>query len=112
MQPFLETWQAGLRRGIRRRRTLASLRIWSTRFAFWLGAVIVGLAAAAFAELTEDASRWFVASAAALPWLPFLLAPAMGAVMAVSFRSARNWRRLTWEVDWSAAALALFRLLA
>lgn len=80
MQPFLETWQAGLRRGIRRRRTLASLRIWSTRFAFWLGAVIVGLAAAAFAELTEDASRWFVASAAALPWLPFLLAPAMGAV--------------------------------
>ena len=43
--------------------------------AFWVGAVVVGGVALAFASLADSAGSLFTAMIAGRPWLPFLLAP-------------------------------------
>ena len=53
-----------------------SRRVWLRHVAFWLGAVLVGVAALVFAALADGAGRLFGAATAGRPWLPFLLAPA------------------------------------
>ncbi len=58
-----------------RRMPLMSVRQWTRRLVFWLGAVVVGLAAISFAALADRASDLFLAMVAGRPWLPFLLAP-------------------------------------
>jgi len=59
-----------------RRMPLLSVRQWTRRFVFWIGAVVVGVAAISFAALADRASDLFLAMIAGRPWLPFLLAPA------------------------------------
>src|ERR1700733_7442114 len=59
-----------------RRMPLMSMRQWMRRFIFWLGAVLVGVAAISFAGLAAQASDLFLAMVAGRPWVPFLLAPA------------------------------------
>ena len=44
--------------------------------AFWVGAVVVGVVALAFAKLADLAGAWFVDILALGWWIPFLLAPA------------------------------------
>ncbi len=44
--------------------------------AFWIGAVLVGAVAIAFAQLADLAGRLFQAMIAGRPWLPFVLTPA------------------------------------
>ena len=44
--------------------------------AFWIGAVVVGGVALAFAKLADGAGSMFTTMTAGRPWLPFLLAPA------------------------------------
>lgn len=58
-----------------RRSPLLSVRLWRRRVAFWLGALLVGMAAIGFASLADAASRAFAALTAGRPWLPLLLAP-------------------------------------
>ncbi len=55
---------------------LLSRRQWTRRLVFWLGAVVVGAAAIAFASLADQASDLFLVMVAGRPWLPFVLAPA------------------------------------
>ncbi len=50
--------------------------------AFWIGAVLVGLAAILFAEAADVAGRLFTSVTAGRPWLPFVLTPA-GLVVSV-----------------------------
>ncbi len=50
--------------------------------AFWIGAVLVGLAAILFAEAADLAGRLFTAVTIGRPWLPFVLTPA-GLVISV-----------------------------
>ena len=59
-----------------RRMPLLSTRLWLRRVAFWVGALLVGVAAIAFAALADRAGAGFIAVIAGRPWLPFLLAPA------------------------------------
>lgn len=55
---------------------LLSARQWLRRVAFWVGALLVGGAAIAFATLADQAGDLFQLSITGRPWLPFLLAPA------------------------------------
>ena len=55
--------------------------------AFWLGAVVVGGVALAFARLADGASGLFTTTIAGRPWLPFLLAPVGLAVSALLTRT-------------------------
>lgn len=65
-----------MRRHIRRaRRKLLSARAWKVRLVFWLGAVLVGLACALFAELAEHANGLFIQLAQGNPLLPLALTP-------------------------------------
>ena len=59
-----------------RRMPLLSLRQWSRRFGFWIGAVLVSFAAIGFAFLADEASATVVAITAPHPWIAFILAPA------------------------------------
>ncbi len=59
-----------------RRSPLLSLRLWKRRIAFWLGALLVGLVAIAFAFLADHAGDLFLHITAGRRWVPFLLAPA------------------------------------
>lgn len=54
---------------------LLSPQVWKTRLVFWLGAVLVGLAAVVFAVASEHGNRWFVQLTQDTPWLPFLWTP-------------------------------------
>ncbi|WP_052969570.1 chloride channel protein [Pseudomonas sp. 21] len=51
------------------------LRQWRRNLAFWLGALLVGLVALAFAHLADLASATFRAVVAKSPWWPWLLCP-------------------------------------
>lgn len=51
------------------------LRQWRRNLAFWLGALLVGLVALAFAHLADLASATFRAVVAHNPWWPWLLCP-------------------------------------
>src|SRR3569623_84201 len=59
----------------RHRVGLISLRLWLRHMLFWSGAVVVGLAATAFALSSDYAHTLFRAVVAASPWLPFLVTP-------------------------------------
>lgn len=56
-------------------RFLFSLGAWRLRLVLWTGAVLVGLAAAAFAMGADLASSTFRHSAQRWPWLPFVAGP-------------------------------------
>jgi len=65
-----------MRRHIRRTRHRFFKRAtWKTRFIFWLGAVLVGLVAAVFALLGEQADHFFRNYVASSSWLPFVVTP-------------------------------------
>lgn len=57
------------------RRRLFSLQAWKVRLVFWLGAVLVGLVCALFAELAELANHAFLDFAKAYPLWPLVLTP-------------------------------------
>jgi H+/Cl- antiporter ClcA len=58
-----------------RRMPLLSARQWRRRMAFWVGAVLVGLIALAFARLADVAQGVFQSILAGHGWIIFLLAP-------------------------------------
>jgi H+/Cl- antiporter ClcA len=66
---------------------LLSVRQWTRRLVFWLGAIVVGIAAISFAALADRASALFLTLIAGRPWLPFLLAPAGLGVSALLTRT-------------------------
>ncbi|MBC9208050.1 chloride channel protein [Roseomonas aerophila] len=59
-----------------RRLPLLSPRQWRRRLIFWLGAVLVGLVAVAFAWLADGAQHLFLRAVSYEPLLVFILAPA------------------------------------
>ncbi len=65
-----------------RRGPLTSPRLWRRRVAIWGGAVVVSLAAIAFAELADAASSAFVHATARHAWLALILSPA-GLILSV-----------------------------
>lgn len=68
-------------------RQLFSPVAWKVRLVFWLGAVLVGLICALFAEAAEWANHAFVDFARAYPYLPLLLTPlGMTAIVWVTLR--------------------------
>jgi H+/Cl- antiporter ClcA len=69
-------------------RQLLSTKAWRTRLIFWSGAVLVGLAATAFALASEFANDQLHHWLERWPWLPFVLSPAM--LMLVSWLT-RHW---------------------
>ncbi len=58
---------------------LAQLRIWGGRVVFWSCGIVVGLAAVAFALLSDGAAERFAHAAALYPWMPFIVTPLAGA---------------------------------
>lgn len=58
---------------------LAQGRLWLGRLVFWTTGIVVGLAAVAFALLSDHAAKFFVQAATQYPWLPFLVTPLAGA---------------------------------
>ena len=65
-----------MRRHIRRtKHRFFNRTTWRTRLIFWLGAILVGVVAAAFALLGEFADHTFREYIAATPWLPFIVTP-------------------------------------
>ncbi len=58
------------------------MRHFSARAIFWGGAVVVGLVAVLFAELTEWAQDQFQHGLEQNPWLPFVTAPVVGLIAA------------------------------
>lgn len=60
---------------------LAQLRIWLGRMVFWGCGIVVGLAAVAFALLSDAAAEGFAHWAALHPWLPFVVTPLAGAAL-------------------------------
>ena len=64
----------------KRKRGAVLLRHFSARALFWTGAVVVGLVAVLFAELTEWAQTQFRNNLALYPWLPFVSAPLVGLI--------------------------------
>jgi len=59
----------------RTRRKLLSPRAWKVRLVFWLGAVIVGVICALFAELAEWANHVFLLLAKQHPHAPLVITP-------------------------------------
>ncbi len=65
-----------MRHHIRRTKDrIFNFSIWRGRLIFWLGAIFVGVVAAAFALLGEFADHFFRVYIAATPWLPFIITP-------------------------------------
>ncbi len=65
-----------MRRHIRRaRHRFFKPAQWRSRLIFWLGAVLVGVAAAVFALLGEHADRFYRDYVASSAWLPFVVTP-------------------------------------
>lgn len=60
--------------------TRRSLRIWRQYGVFWLGAIVVGLAAVLYARLIDWGYETFRAMRDHAAWLPLLLTPAIAAV--------------------------------
>jgi len=58
------------------RSPLTSPRLWLRRILIWGGAVLVSLAAIAFAQLADWASAGFAAAVSPRPWLVLVIAPA------------------------------------
>lgn len=54
---------------------------WRTRLTLWAAAGCAGLVTAGFAELTDYMQGWFVVLHEGRAWVPFLLTPAIGAVV-------------------------------
>ena len=63
-----------------RKRSVVLLRHFSARALFWVGAVVVGLVAVLFAELTDWAQTQFQNNLTLYPWLPFVSAPLVGLI--------------------------------
>ena len=59
----------------RHRVSLLSARLWLRHMLFWGGAVVVGLAATAFALGSDYAHTLFQRALAVSPWLPLLITP-------------------------------------
>lgn len=57
------------------RRRLFSAQAWKVRLVFWVGAVLVGLICALFAEMAELANQAFLDFAKAYPYLPLIITP-------------------------------------
>ena len=57
------------------RKRLLSRRLWKLRLVFWSGAIVVGLVAAIFAELTEVVGGQFFSFRTIFPGLVYLLPP-------------------------------------
>src|SRR5574340_1102202 len=71
----------------RHRVSLLSARLWLRHMLFWGGAVIVGLAATAFALSSDRAHALFRQVIATSPWLPLLVTPlTLAAVAALTQR--------------------------
>jgi H+/Cl- antiporter ClcA len=71
----------------RHRVSLLSLRLWMRHMLFWGGAVVVGLAATAFAWGSDYAHMLFQKLLAISPWLPLLVTPlALAGVAALTQR--------------------------
>lgn len=66
----------------RRRLRRTRLREWRQRLAFWVGALLVGLLALAFAWLADRGFALFHGATGRLPWLPWLVTPAGFALLA------------------------------
>jgi H+/Cl- antiporter ClcA len=65
-----------MRRHLRRTRHRFFKRSkWRTRFVFWLGALLVGLAAAVFALMGDYADHFYRDHVASTSWLPFVVTP-------------------------------------
>ena len=65
-----------MRQHLRRsRRKFFSPMAWKVRLVFWLGAVLVGLVCALFAEAAEWANHAFLAFASKHPYLPLVITP-------------------------------------
>lgn len=60
---------------------LAQVRIWLGRLVFWGCGIVVGLAAVAFALLSDGAGESFAHWAALYPWLPFAVTPLAGVAL-------------------------------
>ena len=93
---FAERWQQRLlrrvaqwRRYLRQNQNylLAQLRLWGGRLVFWGCGAIVGLAAVAFALLSDGAAERFAHAAALHPWLPFVVTPLAGMALLWATRS-------------------------
>jgi H+/Cl- antiporter ClcA len=54
---------------------------WRTRLTLWVAAGLAGLVTAGFAELTDYMQGWFVLLHDGRAWVPFLLTPAIGAIV-------------------------------
>lgn len=67
---------------------LAQGRIWLGRCVFWGLGILVGLAAVAFALLSDRAAELFAHAAGAYPWLPFIVTPLAGVALL--------WMTRTW----------------
>ncbi|HMA10441.1 MAG TPA: chloride channel protein, partial [Steroidobacteraceae bacterium] len=75
----------------RHRVSLLSARLWLRHMLFWGGAIVVGLAATAFALGSDRAQALFREVVAASPWLPLLLTPlTLAAVAALTRRYFRG----------------------
>ncbi|ODU13351.1 MAG: chloride channel protein [Thiobacillus sp. SCN 64-35] len=71
----------------RHRVGLLSARLWLRHMLFWGGAVVVGLAATAFALASDFAHELFVHGLSVSPWLPLLVTPlTLAAVAALTQR--------------------------
>lgn len=71
----------------RHRVSLLSVRLWARHMLFWGGAVVVGLAATAFALGSDRAQALFRHVVAFSPWLPLLVTPlTLAAVAALTQR--------------------------
>lgn len=57
------------------RRRLLSIQKWKMRLTFWFSAVLIGLAAAAFAMLSNQADHFYHALYKETPWLALCLTP-------------------------------------
>jgi H+/Cl- antiporter ClcA len=63
----------------------ATIGEWRIRVVFWIGAVVVGLAASAFALLAAHADEWFHAMHGKYAWLPWITLPiGLGAIAWIS----------------------------
>ncbi|MDD2884455.1 MAG: chloride channel protein [Dechloromonas sp.] len=87
LRPVLDAFVARLEARLQRARAyvrgnqaylLAQSRIWLGRLVFWSCGIAVGLAAVAFALLSDLAAETFAHATGRYPWLPFILTPLAG----------------------------------
>jgi len=61
-----------------RRARIGARRLWLTYGVFWVGAILVGLVAVAYAKLVDGAFALFSLAVGYAAWLPLLITPAIG----------------------------------